>query len=124
LRIILGVEAYTKPIAVKIVPSKDLLRVGDNLELRCEILGDAQAQVRWSKMQNGEFQDNVGIYGNILKIRDVRNENGGVYRCTASTTGGLFEEDYALTIHGIFDLLRLINEEFLLLISLMQTCIY
>lgn len=63
-------------VHVRILPSQELLRVGDNVELKCDVEGDSQPQVRWSKLHNGEFQDNVQIFGSLLKIRDVRNENG------------------------------------------------
>ncbi|XP_035706486.1 basement membrane-specific heparan sulfate proteoglycan core protein isoform X3 [Folsomia candida] len=87
-------------VHVRIIPSQELIRIGDNVELNCDVEGDPQPQIRWNKMHNGEFQDNVQILGSRVKIRDVRNENGGVYRCTANTVGGIHEEDYALTIHA------------------------
>jgi hypothetical protein len=79
--------------------------VGDDLELKCEVEGDPHSQIRWNKMHNGDFQDNVQIFGNVLKIRDIRDDNGGVYRCIASTTDGIIEEDYALAIQGTYMIL-------------------
>ncbi len=69
-------------IQVRILPSQELLRVGDNVELRCDVEGGddtahRQPQVRW-EFRNGEFEDNVQMFGNLLKIRDVRNENGNL----------------------------------------------
>lgn len=63
-------------VHVRIIPSQELIRIGDNVELNCDVEGDPQPQIRWNKMHNGEFQDNVQILGSRVKIRDVRNENG------------------------------------------------
>lgn len=64
-------------VTVRIVPNKDIVRVGENIDLRCDVSGDSDPTIRWTKV-NGDFEDNVIPYDSVLKITDVRYENGGV----------------------------------------------
>jgi hypothetical protein len=44
------------------------------------------------------------------RITDVKPANGGVYRCTAHTNTGSYDEDYVLAIQGkINELLHCVN---------------
>jgi len=44
------------------------------------------------------------------RITDVKPSNGGVYRCTAHTNTGSYDEDYVLAIQGkINELLHCVN---------------
>lgn len=62
---------------VRIVPNKEIVRVGENLDLRCDVSGDSDPIISWSKVR-GDFEENVIAYDSVLKITDVRYENGGV----------------------------------------------
>ncbi|CAG7838540.1 unnamed protein product [Allacma fusca] len=96
VRHVRGIET----IAVRITPNRDLYRVGEDVEVRCDVTGDVlPIQVRWSKVRGG-LPRNVQALGNILRVNNVEPENGGVYRCTVTTRTGKFEEDYALTIQA------------------------
>lgn len=64
-------------VVVRIVPNKDIVRVGENLDLRCDVMGDPDPSIRWSKV-NGDFEPNVIPYDSVLKITDVTYDNGGV----------------------------------------------
>ena len=88
-------------IGVRITPNRDLYRVGEDVEVRCDVSGDVRgrAEVQWVKV-DGPLAANVRTIGNILRVSNVEPENGGVYRCIVNTPSGKYEEDYALTIQG------------------------
>ena len=89
-------------IGVRITPNRDLYRVGEDVEVRCDVSGDVRgrAEVEWVKVDE-PMATNVRTIGNILRVNDVQPENGGVYRCIVNTPSGKYEEDYALTIQGM-----------------------
>ena len=86
-------------VSVRVSANKDLLRVGEDVEIRCDVMGDSNPYIRWSKV-SGDMERNVQPYGNILRVNNIMPENGGVYRCMATTRSGISEADYALTIQG------------------------
>ncbi len=91
--------AAVEHVSVRVSANKDLLRVGEDVEVRCDVMGDANPYIQWSKV-SGDMERNVQTYGNILRVNSVVPENGGVYRCMATTRTGMYEADYALTIQG------------------------
>lgn len=75
--------------------------MGDTLDLRCKVTGDASARISWYKVaQDGPLPENVRIRGPVLVINGVMPENGGVYRCTVESYAGTFTDDYVLAMQG------------------------
>lgn len=83
-------------VIVRIVPNKDIVRVGENLDLRCDVMGDPDPNIRWSKL-NGDFEPNVLPYDSVLKITDVTYDNGGVSAFTFTH----FEVNLSYILHEI-----------------------
>lgn len=87
---------------VKIKPSKKMIHMGNDLDLRCMVEGDADARVTWTKLEsNNTFPDNVQVYGKVLSIRGVKGQNGGIYRCSIDSYAGVFNDDFVLAIQGM-----------------------
>ncbi|XP_046437149.1 basement membrane-specific heparan sulfate proteoglycan core protein-like isoform X37 [Daphnia pulex] len=86
-------------LAVSLTPNKETVRRGDNLEVRCEVTGDPSALVSWRRI-GGSLSRNTQVLGNLLRVTDVKPENGGVYRCQVLSTAGTFEENYVLSIQA------------------------
>lgn len=88
-------------LEVKIEANKEVVNMGDTLDLRCKVTGDASARVSWHKVaQDGPLPENVRIRGPVLVINGVMPENGGVYRCTVESYAGTFSDDYVLAMQG------------------------
>ncbi|XP_049843588.1 basement membrane-specific heparan sulfate proteoglycan core protein isoform X30 [Schistocerca gregaria] len=94
-------------LSLHIDASSQQVRAGDNVDLRCRVSGaDGSVPVnfRWTKEdRDRQLDGNVQTASELLRITNVRPENGGVYRCTAYTGAGTFSEDYVLTIQDIPD---------------------
>uniref|UniRef100_A0ABL0EJV2 Basement membrane-specific heparan sulfate proteoglycan core protein n=1 Tax=Rhodnius prolixus TaxID=13249 RepID=A0ABL0EJV2_RHOPR len=67
-------------VELKIVPSIDVVRAGDTLDLTCINTGVIMTRPEWSKV-NGELLSNTRVINNYLRIFDVTAENAGLYRC-------------------------------------------
>lgn len=89
----------TDGVRVEISANKNLVAVGEDVEVRCDVSGDRNPMIRWTKVHGG-LADNVQTFGNLLRVTDIQPANGGVYKCLAITKSGVFEDDYALTIQG------------------------
>ncbi|KAG1651176.1 Basement membrane-specific heparan sulfate proteoglycan core protein [Nymphon striatum] len=86
-------------LMVKIQPSKKMVHMGNDLDLRCMVEGDPDARVTWTKLEsNNSFPENVQIFGKVLSIRSVTGQNGGIYRCSIDSYAGVFNDDYVLAI--------------------------
>ncbi|XP_046397627.1 basement membrane-specific heparan sulfate proteoglycan core protein-like isoform X3 [Ischnura elegans] len=90
-------------IALHIDTSQEIIRIGDTVDIRCDVSGDPNAVVSWSKAGE-EFASNIQTRANLLRVNNVNPRNGGVYTCTAKTSAGVYKEDYVLTIQGTNDL--------------------
>jgi len=94
-----------EPVTVRVTANKDLVHVGEDVEVRCDVAGDASPFIRWHKV-GGSMGTNVKIRENTLRVSSVMPDNGGMYRCVATTRSGIYEDDYALTIQGKLPLLE------------------
>ena len=83
-----------KPV-VKELPEKTTFTVGKQAVLACEVSGDPEPSVTWSKdgdtsIPRARFDND----GRILVINDVIPRDSGVYECTASN---IFGESHTAT---------------------------
>ena len=81
-------ELLEKP-AVKKLREKSILSVGELVWLTCEVTGDPEPSVTWTKNGNStipraQFKND----GRILVIKDVLPLDSGVYECIASNRFG------------------------------------
>ena len=77
-----------KPI-IKGLPKTTITAIGELAVLTCEVSGDPQASVTWTKdglssIPRAQFENNE----KILIIRDVVPDDSGVYECKAMNMFG------------------------------------
>ncbi|XP_037501870.1 basement membrane-specific heparan sulfate proteoglycan core protein, partial [Rhipicephalus sanguineus] len=86
-------------ISVRIRANKEVVHMGDSLDLHCVVTGDGAASVKWTKLAaDDHFAENVRVRGAVLSVNGVRPENGGVYRCSIDSPAGTLNDDYVLAI--------------------------
>ncbi|XP_075540319.1 terribly reduced optic lobes isoform X23 [Dermacentor variabilis] len=86
-------------ISVRIRANKEVVHMGDSLDLHCVVTGDGAASVKWTKLAaDDRFAENVRVHGAFLSVNGVRPENGGVYRCSIDSPAGTLNDDYVLAI--------------------------
>lgn len=106
-------------VNVKLIPSRETVFLGDELQLNCSVNGDPMAQITWSMpYMTSSMPENIEMTNGLLSISRVRHENGGIYRfvyrvakfspltnsghcrCTVNTYAGKYNADYVLIIQG------------------------
>ncbi|XP_075744892.1 terribly reduced optic lobes isoform X32 [Rhipicephalus microplus] len=86
-------------ISVRIRANKEVVHMGDSLDLHCVVTGDGATSVKWTKLAaDDHFAENVRVRGAVLSVNGVRPENGGVYRCSIDSPAGTLNDDYVLAI--------------------------
>ncbi|XP_053212731.1 basement membrane-specific heparan sulfate proteoglycan core protein-like isoform X3 [Panonychus citri] len=87
-------------VEVKIEPSEPLVTVNDDLELRCR--GDQpDYRYEWFKDSQPVRSENIEINHNILTIKKIKPENGGVYTCRARNRYGFGTDDHVVMIQRV-----------------------
>ncbi|XP_076684002.1 terribly reduced optic lobes isoform X2 [Andrena cerasifolii] len=80
--------------------SKDPVNIGDSVDIRCAYSGTHSPRYHWNRPNHPSLPDNAQEYGSVLRLLNVAVGDSGVYRCTADTAEGVFEQDYNLVVHG------------------------
>ena len=86
---------------VKDLPERTILVVGEEAVLTCEVSGNPEPSVSWSKdgdtnIPRAQFKND----GRILSIKDVLPIDSGVYECRASSKLGESRSSTAVVIAG------------------------
>ena len=86
---------------VKDLPERTILVVGEEAVLTCEVSGNPEPSVSWSKdgdtnIPRAQFKND----GRILAIKDVLPIDSGVYECRASSKLGESRTSTAVVIAG------------------------
>nr|XP_045613717.1 basement membrane-specific heparan sulfate proteoglycan core protein-like isoform X12 [Procambarus clarkii] len=87
-------------VDIRIRPSRSNVRIGDDIELTCEVGGDPAAAVSWSRVSS-DLPYNAQRRGNLLRLVNVQSDNGGIYMCTVTTASGVFEDSFALVVQEL-----------------------
>lgn len=92
-------RATTVPV-VSVEVSPDPVNIGHTIDIRCACSGVRSPRYHWSRPNHARLPLNAQEYGNILRISNVTLSDSGIYRCTADTPEGSFQEDFNLVVHG------------------------
>ncbi|KHJ45819.1 immunoglobulin domain protein [Trichuris suis] len=88
-------EANAVQLLIDVQPEH--VRIGEQVTFRCLVDGDPDANVRWEK-RGGQLPATATIFANTLTLRNVVDEDGGIYRCVASTKAGIMTTDAVLHV--------------------------
>ncbi|XP_071874844.1 terribly reduced optic lobes isoform X23 [Bombus fervidus] len=86
--------------AVSVEVSQDPVNIGDNIDIRCACSGTHNPRYYWSRPNHSTLPQNAQVHGNTLRLSNVTVSDSGLYRCTADTPDGTFEQDFNLVVHG------------------------
>uniref|UniRef100_A0A5S6QFK1 Basement membrane proteoglycan n=1 Tax=Trichuris muris TaxID=70415 RepID=A0A5S6QFK1_TRIMR len=88
-------EANAVQLLIDVQP--EYVRIGEQVTFRCLVDGDPDANVRWEK-RGGQLPTSATVFANTLTLRNVVDEDGGIYRCVASTKAGIMTTDAVLHV--------------------------
>eukprot|EP00094_Tigriopus_californicus_P007839 TCALIF_07549-PA protein Name:"Similar to HSPG2 Basement membrane-specific heparan sulfate proteoglycan core protein (Homo sapiens)" AED:0.37 eAED:0.38 QI:0/0.3/0.22/0.87/0.7/0.67/31/0/1988 len=91
-------SAFTQA-EVEIQSNRNKVFEGDDLELRCSLVGDstgAEGRVSWTKL-NSFLSSNVQDMGSVLRFTKLQEDDTGTYQCTIYTSqGNMFQQNFEL----------------------------
>ncbi|XP_047486487.1 basement membrane-specific heparan sulfate proteoglycan core protein-like isoform X27 [Penaeus chinensis] len=96
----LTVMTGRQTVEIRIIPSRPNVQIGGNIDLTCEVSGQAPASVTWRRM-NADLPPNAQPRENVLRLINVQANYGGIYQCVVTTSKGVFEENFPLAIQGV-----------------------
>ncbi|XP_042860326.1 basement membrane-specific heparan sulfate proteoglycan core protein-like isoform X47 [Penaeus japonicus] len=108
--ITLNVLTGQQSLDIRIIPSRRNVRIGDNIDLMCEVSGEAPASITWRRV-NSRLPLNAQSRENVLRLIDVQANYGGIYQCVVTTANGVFEENFPLAIQGVLSAERVDFEQ-------------
>nr|XP_040563510.1 roundabout homolog 2-like [Lepeophtheirus salmonis] len=73
---------------------------GDDIDIICDVSGDPDPLVIWSRDDGPLPENKVSIDANRLQIRDVRPEDDGIYFCKAKNDVGYVEASFSISVHA------------------------
>ncbi|XP_015437459.1 PREDICTED: basement membrane-specific heparan sulfate proteoglycan core protein [Dufourea novaeangliae] len=85
---------------VSVEVSQDPVNIGDTIDIRCACTGAHNPRYHWSRPNHPSLPSNALEYDNVLRMTGVTVDDSGVYRCTAETPEGIFQQDFNLVVHG------------------------
>ena len=92
---------------VEELPKRVILSVGELALLTCEVSGDPEPSVTWTKNGNSSIpRAQLKNDGRILVIKDVLPRDSGVYECKASNKFGESRSSTTVVVAGKLSLLE------------------
>ncbi|XP_078043463.1 terribly reduced optic lobes isoform X5 [Augochlora pura] len=86
--------------AVSVEVSQDPVNIGDTIDIRCACTGAQNPRYHWSRPNHPRLPANAQEYDSVLRLSGVTLAESGLYRCTAETQEGIFDQDFNLVVHG------------------------
>lgn len=86
--------------AVSVEVSQDPVNIGDTIDIRCACSGTQNPRYHWSRPNHPSLPANAEEYEGVLRLTSVAVADSGLYRCTAETPEGIFDQDFNLVVHG------------------------
>lgn len=71
-----------------VTPAKQTVDEGSSAILSCQVTGEPVPTIQWSKV-GGALKDNHVIDGGLLRIKEVSQDDGGMYVCVAQNKKGV-----------------------------------
>ena len=86
----------------KIAVSSSLLTVkeGSLASFQCSVTGNPEPVVAWSRMNSLSVLSQSAVSRGVLKLRNVKRSDAGIYRCSARNILGNAYKDIRLVVNG------------------------
>ena len=92
-------ESISDP-TVAVSPTKMTVNESESASFQCSITGNPEPTVVWSRVINQTEVSESAVSGKMLRFRNVKGSDAGVYRCTATNILGKARAETRLIING------------------------
>ena len=85
---------------VAVSPAKLTVNEGRSASFQCSVTGNPDPTVVWSRVHSQSVLSQSAVSGGILRFRNVKESDAGIYRCSASNILGNAQDDTQLEVNG------------------------
>ena len=92
-------ESISAP-TVAVSPAKSTVNEGSSASFQCSATGNPEPVVMWSRVNSQSVLSQSAVSGGIFRLRNVKADDSGIYRCSATNILGNGQEDTQLEVNG------------------------
>ena len=92
-------ESISDP-TVAVFPTKMTVNESESASFQCSITGNPEPTVVWSRVINQTEVSESAVSGKMLRFRNVKGSDAGIYRCTATNILGKARAETQLIVNG------------------------
>ena len=92
-------ESISAP-TVAISPAKLTVKEGESASFQCLVTGNPKPAVAWSRVNSQSGLSQSAVSRVMLRLRNVKGSDAGIYRCSATNILGNAHEDTELVVNG------------------------
>ncbi|XP_068755526.1 uncharacterized protein [Montipora capricornis] len=91
-------ESISAP-TVAVSPAKMTVNESESVSFQCSVTGNPEPTVVWSRVINQSEMNHSAISGKTLRLRNVKGNEAGIYRCSATSLLGKARAESQLVIN-------------------------
>ena len=92
-------ESISTP-TVAVSPAKMTVNESESALFQCSVTGNPEPTVAWSRMNNETEVSHSAVSGKMLRLRNVKGNDAGIYRCSATNILGKARAETQLEVNG------------------------
>ena len=85
---------------IAVSPAKLIVNEGSSASFQCSVTGNPKPAVTWSRVNSQSLLSQSAVSGGMLRLRNVKGSEAGIYRCSATNILGNAKEDSQLVVNG------------------------
>ncbi|XP_068696934.1 uncharacterized protein [Montipora foliosa] len=91
-------ESISTP-TVAVSPKKITVNESESASFQCSVTGNPEPTVAWSRMNNETEVSHSVVSGKMLRLRNVKGNDAGIYRCSATNILGKARAETQLEVN-------------------------
>ncbi|XP_015767637.1 PREDICTED: uncharacterized protein LOC107346360, partial [Acropora digitifera] len=84
---------------IAVSPAKLIVNEGSSASFQCSVTGNPEPAVTWSRVNSQSLLSQSAVSGGMLRLRNVKGSDAGIYRCSATNILGNAKEDSQLVVN-------------------------
>ena len=85
---------------VAVSPAKLTVNEGRSASFHCSVIGNPEPAVVWSRVNNHSGLSQLAVSRGLWRLRNVKESDAGIYRCSATNILGNAHQDTQLVVNG------------------------
>ena len=108
---------------VAVSPANLTVNEGQSASFQCSVTGNPELAVVWSRMNSQLELSQSAVSQGMLRLRNLKESDAGIYRCSATNILGNAQEATQLAVNGEYSVLTCMYKVILLLLLILNSLI-